>query len=59
MITAPIFASFHYSWPRDVPLAEQLGINHSRPDSFAFVANGLACVKFEAVLRLARELPRW
>ena len=41
------------------PLAEQLGINPDRPDSFAFVANGQAYVKSEAVLRIARELPRW
>jgi predicted DCC family thiol-disulfide oxidoreductase YuxK len=41
------------------PLAEQLGINPDRPDSFAFVANGHAYVKSEAVLRIARELPRW
>jgi hypothetical protein len=25
------------------PLAEQLGINPDRPDSFAFVANGASC----------------
>jgi predicted DCC family thiol-disulfide oxidoreductase YuxK len=30
-----------------------------RPDSFAFVANGQGYVKSEAVLRIARELPRW
>ena len=41
------------------PLAEQLGINPDRPDSFAFVENGQAYVKSEAVLRIARELPRW
>ena len=41
------------------PLAEQLGIDPDRPDSFAFVANGQADVKIEAVLRIARELPRW
>ena len=41
------------------PLAEQLGVNPDRPDSFAFVANGQASVKSEAVLRIARELPRW
>jgi predicted DCC family thiol-disulfide oxidoreductase YuxK len=41
------------------PLAEQLGINPDRPDSFAFVANGQAYVKSEAALRIARELPRW
>ena len=40
------------------PLTEQLGINPDRPDSFAFVANGRAYVKSEAVLRIARELPR-
>jgi predicted DCC family thiol-disulfide oxidoreductase YuxK len=40
-------------------LAEQLGINSDRPDSFAFVANGQASVKSEAVLRIACELPRW
>jgi predicted DCC family thiol-disulfide oxidoreductase YuxK len=41
------------------PLAEQLGINPDRPDSFAFVVNGQAYVKSEAVLRIARELSRW
>jgi DCC1-like thiol-disulfide oxidoreductase len=41
------------------PLAEQLGIDPDRPDSFAFVANGQGYVKSEAVLRIARELPRW
>ena len=40
-------------------LAEQLGINPDRPDSFAFVANGQASVKSEAVLRIACELRRW
>jgi DCC1-like thiol-disulfide oxidoreductase len=41
------------------PLADQLGIDPYRPDSFAFVANGQGYVKSEAVLRIARELPRW
>jgi predicted DCC family thiol-disulfide oxidoreductase YuxK len=41
------------------PLAEQLGIDPDRPGSFAFLANGHAYVKSEAVLRIARELPRW
>ncbi|MBT1516926.1 DUF393 domain-containing protein [Bradyrhizobium sp. SRL28] len=41
------------------PLAEQLGIDPDHPDSFAFLANGQAYVKPEAVLRIARELPRW
>ena len=41
------------------PLAEQLGIDPDHPDSFAFVAKGRAYVKSEAVLRIARELPRW
>lgn len=41
------------------PLAEQLGIDPDRPDSFAFVANGQAYVKSEAALRIARELPHW
>jgi len=41
------------------PLAEQLGIDPDHPDSFAFLANGRAYVKSEAVLRIARELPRW
>ena len=36
-----------------------LGINPDRPDSFAFVENGQAYVKSEAVLRIAREFPRW
>jgi predicted DCC family thiol-disulfide oxidoreductase YuxK len=38
------------------PLAEQLGIDPDHPDSFV---NGQAYVKSEAVLRIARELPRW
>ena len=41
------------------PLAEQLGIDPDHPDSFAFLANGQAHVKSEAVLRIARELPPW
>jgi predicted DCC family thiol-disulfide oxidoreductase YuxK len=41
------------------PLAEQLGIDPDRPDSFAFVAAGQAYVKSEAALRIARELPHW
>jgi predicted DCC family thiol-disulfide oxidoreductase YuxK len=41
------------------PLAEQLGIDPDRPDSFAFVATGQGYVKSEAALRIARELPRW
>jgi predicted DCC family thiol-disulfide oxidoreductase YuxK len=41
------------------PLAEQLGIDPNRPDSFAFVAAGQAYVKSEAALRIARELPYW
>ena len=41
------------------PLAEQLGIDPDRPDSFAFVAAGQAYVKSEAALRIARELPYW
>lgn len=41
------------------PLAEQLGIDPNHPDSFAFLASGQAYVKSEAVLRIARELPRW
>ena len=41
------------------PLAEQLGIDPDRPDSFAFVANSQACIQSEAALRIARELPRW
>jgi predicted DCC family thiol-disulfide oxidoreductase YuxK len=40
------------------PLAEQLDINPDRPGSFAFVANGQAFLKSEAVLRIARELPQ-
>jgi predicted DCC family thiol-disulfide oxidoreductase YuxK len=31
----------------------------NRPGSFAFLANGEGYVKSEAVLRIARELPRW
>jgi predicted DCC family thiol-disulfide oxidoreductase YuxK len=41
------------------PLAEQLGIDPQRPDSFAFVAKGQAYIKSEAALRIARELPGW
>ena len=41
------------------PLAEQLGIDPVRPVSFAFVGKGQGYVKSEAVLRIARELPRW
>jgi predicted DCC family thiol-disulfide oxidoreductase YuxK len=41
------------------PLAEQLGIDPDHPDSFAFLASGRGYVKSEAVLRIARELPRW
>jgi predicted DCC family thiol-disulfide oxidoreductase YuxK len=41
------------------PLAEQIGIDPDHPDTFAFVAKGRAYVKSEAVLRIARELPRW
>jgi predicted DCC family thiol-disulfide oxidoreductase YuxK len=37
------------------PLAEQLGIDPDRSDSFAFLADGQAYVKSEAVLRIARE----
>ena len=40
-------------------VAEQLGIDPDHPDSFAFVQNGRACVKSEAALRIARELPYW
>jgi len=40
-------------------LAAQLGIDPDRPDSFALVTAGQACVKSEAALRIARELPRW
>jgi predicted DCC family thiol-disulfide oxidoreductase YuxK len=41
------------------PLAEQLGIDPDRPESFVLVAKGRASVKSEAALRIARELPRW
>jgi predicted DCC family thiol-disulfide oxidoreductase YuxK len=40
-------------------LSRQLGIDPDHPDSFAFVVNGEGCIKSEAVLRIARELPRW
>jgi len=40
-------------------IAQQLGIDPDRPDSFAFVARGRASVKSEAALRIARELPWW
>ena len=59
MIAAAIFASFRSSWPRDVrPLSNSASILITR-NSFAFLANGQAYVKSEAVLRIARELPRW
>jgi predicted DCC family thiol-disulfide oxidoreductase YuxK len=45
--------------PEGRPIAEQLGIDPDRPDTFAFVANGQAFVKSEAALRIARELPFW
>jgi DCC1-like thiol-disulfide oxidoreductase len=41
------------------PLAEQLGINPDRPDSFALVANGQSYVNPNAALRIAGEPPRW
>jgi len=41
------------------PLAEQLGIDPQRPDSFAFVAKGRPYIKSEAALRIASELPYW
>jgi predicted DCC family thiol-disulfide oxidoreductase YuxK len=41
------------------PLAEELGIDPDRPDTFAFVAAGQAYVKSEAALRIAHELPGW
>jgi predicted DCC family thiol-disulfide oxidoreductase YuxK len=40
-------------------IARQLGIDPDQPDSFAFVQGGLASVKSEAALRIARELPWW
>jgi predicted DCC family thiol-disulfide oxidoreductase YuxK len=40
-------------------IAQQLGIDPDRPNSFAFVAKGRASVKSEAALRIARELPWW
>ena len=58
MIAAAIFASFR-PLAEKRPLAKQLGIDPDRPGSFAFLANGHAYVKSEAVLRIARELPRW
>src|ERR1700738_2612192 len=40
------------------PLADQLGIDPDRPDSFAFVSNGQGYVKSEAVLRsTGKEAP--
>ena len=59
MIAAAIFASFRCSWPRDVRLLSSSASILIAPDSFAFVANGQAYVKSEAVLRIARELRRW
>jgi len=40
-------------------IADALGIDPDRPDSFAFVAKGRAFVKSEAALCIARELPWW
>jgi len=40
-------------------LAEQLGIDPDRPESFAFLGAGYAYVKSEAVLHIARALPGW
>ena len=41
------------------PLAEQLGINPDRPDSFAFVANGQAYVKIRSrAAHLFHFIPR-
>ena len=51
MIAAAIFVSFRCSWPRDARLLSSR--YHDRPVSFAFVANGQASVKSEAVLRIA------
>ena len=59
MIAAAFFCFVPIQLAEGRPLAEQLGIDPDRPDSFAFVANGQAYVKSEAVLRIARELPRW
>jgi predicted DCC family thiol-disulfide oxidoreductase YuxK len=59
VIAAAIFAFVPIQLAEGRPLAEQLGINPDRPDSFAFVATGQAYVKSEAALRIARELPRW
>jgi len=41
------------------PIARRLGIDPDNPKSFAFVANGCGHVKSDAVLAIARELPRW
>jgi predicted DCC family thiol-disulfide oxidoreductase YuxK len=45
--------------PEGRRLAEQLGIEPDNPKSFAFVAKGRGYVKSDAVLHIARELPRW
>ena len=54
-----LHASFRCRWPRDVGSLSRLGIDPDRPDSFAFVANGQASVKSEALLGIACELRRW
>jgi predicted DCC family thiol-disulfide oxidoreductase YuxK len=41
------------------PIARQLGIEPDHPKSFAFVAHGRGYLKSDAVLGIARELPRW
>jgi predicted DCC family thiol-disulfide oxidoreductase YuxK len=42
------------------PLAEQIGINPDRPDSFAFVANGLGiAVHLAARIWIRRARARW
>jgi predicted DCC family thiol-disulfide oxidoreductase YuxK len=59
VIAAAIFASFRSSWPRDVrSLSISASILIARIP-LPFLASGQAYAKSEAVLRIARELPRW
>jgi DCC1-like thiol-disulfide oxidoreductase len=59
VIAATIFASFRSSWPRDVPsLSSSASILIARVPLPSW-RTARAYVKSEAVLRIARELPRW
>jgi predicted DCC family thiol-disulfide oxidoreductase YuxK len=58
-VIAALFSLVPIQVAEGCPLAEQLGIDPDRPDSFAFVAKGKGYVKSDAVLRIARALPPW